>query len=262
MSFLQKFRTESVRNVNVWASHIDFGMVLAEPIQFGRKIQYPDGDMHTQAGWHVTLVFSNLADLAAQLNKGVTVPDAFYPSDVGTRGAPPIRPGEINRLAIMAHGDQGGVAMVDGKEPAKADPANALTTNTFDTYRPILGRIGAFTKPTSTILMMGCLAGQGEPGTQLLKLLSAVWAGRNVVGFRTIGYRHPGEMTKGAPNELPGMKETDVDSEVMWKKRGNVERQQILWAKNQLPWASEQSPYAKVVRNGTVLKCPRDEICK
>jgi hypothetical protein len=259
MNFLTKFRTESVRNVNVWASHANFGQVLAEPTQFGRAIQYPDGDRHTQAGWHVTLRFSDLANLAAQLDKGVPVPDSFYPSDVGTRGAPPIRPGEISRLAIMAHGDQGGVAMVDGR-----DAPTKLTPSTFEHYRSTLGRIGSFTKPMSTILMMGCLAGQGELGTQLLKLLSSVWAGRDVVGFRTIGYRYPGEMTKVAdtPNELPGMKDTNVDSPTMWQKQGTEDAVRTLWAKNQLPWASEQSPHAKIVRNGAVFKCPEGEICK
>ena len=92
MSLFERFRAGSVRNVNVWASHQNFGRVLAEPTQFKRNVQYPDGDMHTQAGWHVTLVFNNLAELATQLERGVEVPASFYPSDVGRRGAPPIRP--------------------------------------------------------------------------------------------------------------------------------------------------------------------------
>ena len=83
----------------------------------------------------------------------------------------------------------------------------------------------------STILIMGCLAGQGEPGTELLKLLSSVWPGRIVVGFRTIGYRHPGEMTKGAPNELPGMKDTKVEDPLFWESRHRVEEKESLWAK-------------------------------
>jgi len=264
MDIFKKYRMDAVRNVNVWASHTDFGKVLAEPIQFGREAQYPDGNIKTQAGWHVTLVFSDLADLAAQLDKGVEVPSSFYPPDVGKRGAPPIRRGEISRFAIMSHGDQGGVALVNGKAAAQADPAKALTTRTFDTYRPFLGRIGAFTKPTSTILMMGCLAGQGEPGTQLLKLLSTLWPGREVVGFRTIGYRFPGEMVKpgDSPNELPGMKDTEVDSPLMWQKPGTEDRVRTLWARGQLPWASEQSPHAKIVQNNKVIKCPEGELCK
>jgi hypothetical protein len=256
MSLFERFRAGSVRNVNVWASHRNFGRVLAEPTQFKRNVQYPEGDMHTQAGWHVTLVFNNLAELATQLERGVEVPDSFYPSDVVRRGAPPIRRGEISRLAIMVHGMQGGVAMVDGKE----NPNN-LSVKTFESYRPILGRIGGFTKPMSTILIMGCLAGQGEPGTELLKLLSAVWPGRIVVGFRTIGYRHPGEMTKGAPNELPGMKDTKVEDPLFWNPAKELE-QRTLWAKGELPWGSEYSPHAKLVRNGVVLKCPAGEVCK
>ncbi len=264
MSLFGKFRMDAVRNVNVWASHRDFGKVLAEPVQFGRQKQYPDGDRKTQAGWNVTLVYSDLADLAAQLDKGVEVPSSFYPPDVGRRGAPPIRRGEINRFAIMSHGDQGGQALLSGRDAAKEDPSKALTTRTFDTYRPLLGRIGAFTKPTSTILMMGCLAGQGEPGTQLLQLLSAVWPGRDVVGFTTIGYRFPGEMMQpgDAPNELPGMKDTGVDSPIMWQRPGTEDAVRTQWAKGQLPWASEYSKHAKIVRNGKVIKCPEGEICK
>jgi hypothetical protein len=256
-----KFNFGSVRNVNVWASHTDFGNVTANPGKYLKDLKYPSGDSRGQGGWNVPLRFANLDDLAAQLERGVKVLDEFYPSDVGSRGAPPIRRGEIARLAIMVHGTQGGRLMVNGKVSPRQ-----LAADTIRDYQTALTKIGLFTKPQlSTILFMGCLAGQGDPGTRLLAGLSRVWPGRTVVGFTTIGYRHPGAMTPVASDygaELPGMRDTDIPSGIFVGPSA-LQKLDAAWNDPaKLPWASEESLHAKVLRDGVVVRCPAGEVCR
>jgi hypothetical protein len=152
----------------------------------------------------------------------------------------------------MAHGDQGGVMAIDGK-----DHPPYLTADTAVARHGDLHTIGLATREGSTILLMGCLAGQGESGTRLLMALSAVWPGRQVVGFSTAGYRHPGAMKKRGENCIyPGMRDTDATAYLFvdppkWDK---------LWSDFvKMPWASETSDHAKVVLNEKLLRCPKGE---
>jgi hypothetical protein len=145
--------------------------------------------------------------------------------------------------------------MVDGK-----NASIVLTATTVRTHHDDLHNIGLSTRERgSTVLLMGCLAGQGPSGTQLLVELSRVWPGRRVVGFSTIGYRHPGEMKRrGDPCEFPGMRDTDAPAGLY----ANPRRFDSMWSDfTRMPWAAETSLHAKVVLNGAVLRCPPDELC-
>ena len=100
--------------------------------------------------------------------------------------------------------------------------------------------------------------GQGDAGTRLLVALSRVWPGRRVVGFSTVGYRHPGEMgRRGEACELPGMRDTDAPAYI-FADRLRFDRQ---WSDFEaMPWASESSPHAKIVVDGRVTHCPTGEL--
>ncbi|WP_437850750.1 hypothetical protein [Sorangium sp. So ce363] len=100
---------------------------------------------------------------------------------------------------------------------------------------------------------MGCMAGQGDDGTRLLTELSLIWPRRLVVGFTTIGYRHPMHMMPHPaqdPFQLPGMRDTNIENEVLV----NPHALDRLWSDLvKMPWASEYSPHAKIARNGALV---------
>lgn len=243
-----------MRNLSVWAYHTDFGTLCRNAqLDEGTGLSYPQGNKQGQADWHVAIPFKTIEDLSQKLLNGVPMPRQYCGNFF--RDCDPIGRGEIVRLAIMAHGSKGGKVMVNGRSAS-----SFLTPETVPAFHDALHNIGLYTRQTSIILLMGCLAGQGLEGTRLLILLSRVWPERKVVGFSTLGYRHPGAMKRpGEPCELPGMRDTDGWDEIAAKP--------ATWDKQwsdftTLPWASETSPHAKVSLNGSILSPPEDERAK
>ncbi len=243
-----------MRDINVWAYHSDFGSLCPNAaLDDSTGLRYPSGNRQGQADWHVAVQFGTLHELADKLTRGLPMPSQFCGN--WFQDCEPVKRGEIVRLALMSHGDQGGRVMVDGRAAT-----SVLTATTARSFHTDLHNIGLYTRERgSTILLMGCLAGQGRDGTALLVELSRVWPGRRVVGFTTIGYRHPGEMKRrGDPCELPGMRDTDAPAGLYADPR----RFDSLWRDfTAMPWAAESSIHAKVVFNGAVVRCPPDEVC-
>jgi hypothetical protein len=243
-----------MRDVNLWAYHADFATLCrSAELDDGSGLSYPRGNRQGQAGWHVTVRFTSLADLATRLHD-LPMPAEFCGN--WFQDCDPLRRGEILRLAILAHGDQGGQLAVEGRASSVR-----LTADTVREHRADLHAIGLFTRRSgSTILLMGCLAGQGPEGTRLLRQLSRVWPGRRVVGFSTVGYRHPGEMKRrGDACELPGMRDTDAPA---YAFAADTRRLDAMWTDfARMPWASESSTHAKVVRDGRIERCPDGEVC-
>ncbi len=240
-----------MRDINVWAYHAEFGSLCRNAqLDASTGLRYPQGNTQGQASWHVAVRFGNLDELAAKFRGGIPMPRQYcgnWFSDCD-----PIRRGEVVRLAILAHGDQGGRVFFNGQNQP------AITAGNVRSSQQALHNIGLLTREEgSTVLLMGCLAGQGEPGTRLLQALSRIWPGRRVVGFSTIGYRHPGSMKRrGEACELPGMRDTDAPAYLF----ANPHQLDQLWSNfDQMPWASERSPHAKVVKNGRVLRNPEGE---
>jgi len=240
-----------MRRINVWAYHSDFGTLCRNAkLDSGSGLQYPQGNTKGQAGWHVAVRFTSLDDLARKFSSDMPMPSQYCGR--WFRDCDSIRRGEIIRLAIMAHGNQGGMVHLNGQ---KAPGINAALVSSNN---KALSQIGLMTSQAgSTIILMGCLAGQGVPGTRLLVELSRVWPGRQVVGFSTVGYRHPGQMKrKGESCELPGMRDTDASAYLF----ANPRRFDHLWSDfKAMPWASETSSHAKVVLNGSVKHYPVEE---
>jgi hypothetical protein len=219
-----------MRDINVWAYHADFGtLCLNAKLDTSTGLSYPTGDTHGQAGWDVAVKFSTLDDLTKKLSDGLPMPPQFCGQRF--KDCEPVARGEISRLAIMAHGYHGGLVMVNGK-----GSSTFLTPDTVASFHNSLRTIGLYTRAKSTILFTSCLAGQGEDGTRLLKGLSGVWPGRWVVGFSTIGYRHPGAMRRsGDFCKLPGVRGTDAHDELF----ANRARFDKLWGDlEKMPWAS------------------------
>jgi hypothetical protein len=216
---------------------------------------YPAGSSRGQAGWDAAVPFEDLCDLAGKLASGLPMPKEtcgnwIYDCD-------PVAKGEIRRLAINTHG-VAGVVFVEGKTSPTVLSADTVRSP----HLTDLEAIREYLHPAATVLFMGCLAGQGPYGTDLLKVLSRVWPGRGIVAFSTLGYRATGEMKRRGGNNScmnPGVRETDHGMPTF--DSDDDRRYKARWGDFALmPWASEASPYAKVVWNGVVTKWPRDEL--
>jgi len=239
-----------MRAINVYAYHSDFGALCRKAMLDNESgLAYPKGDRQGQAGWHVAVKFKTLNDLASNV-VGLKMPKEYCGR--WFRDCDAIQRGEVTRLGIMVHGEQGGKLYVHGKGKKPV-----LTADTVPQFHADLHRIGLATSQNASIIFMGCLAGQGDGGTKLLVALSKCFPGRKVIGFATLGYRHPGAMKRpGQACELPGMRETDAPAEI-YQNPPKYDRQ---WGDfDALPWASEHTRHAKVAMNGGIIRYPEEE---
>jgi len=239
--------------ISLWAYHQGFGTICRDARLGGgdkSKLGYPEGTGQGQAGWQMAVKFANARDLANQLMAGLKTPAFFCGNWV--RDCDPIQRGEIKRLAILAHGLMGEV-LINGPDKLP------LNVKNISDFHDDLSNIGLFTDKGSTILFMGCLAAQGPRGTELLQAVSGIWPGRNIVGFTTLGYRHPGAMARsGGACEEVGMRDTDSITSMLPGQ--SLKEFDPYWSDfSKLPWASETSPHAKVVLNGVVVRWPVSE---
>ncbi len=210
------------------------------------SVSYPKGATYGQAGWEFGFRFDSLADLANKLYlKPLKMPSHL----------PALRKGSVSRLGIHAHGLPGAV-FFEGQNKKK----DALTMKSLMRFNSHLRNVGASTAQDATILFVGCLAGKGWEGRQLLEALSKVWPGRKVVAFTTIGFVSGGDqMRPGERCTEPGMRDTDNTSPVLsWADQQKAYGP--IWKDLQkLPWASETSPHAKVAFNGKIIRKPKYE---
>jgi len=236
--------------IKIWCEAKDIpGNVCSDARLRGGKssgVDYPKGTTYGQAGWEFGFRFDSLADLANKLY----LKPLETPSHVA-----PIRKGSVSRLGIHAHGLPGAI-FFEGQDKKK----DALTMKTLMRFESHLRNIGLSTSQDATILFVGCLAGQGWPGRELLEALSKVWPGRKVVAFTTIGFVSGGDQKRpGESCTEPGMRDTDNSSGVLgWAAQQSA--YDSIWKNLQkLPWASETSTHAKVAFNGKIIRKPKYE---
>jgi hypothetical protein len=251
----------------VWAYHKEIG-TFCEDARLGEQDAATDSPAG-QAGWDVAVGFTGAADLGTRLQIGLPLPAApctwkftwFIPTG---RDCPMILPGQIARLAVMAHGDRPGQIYLNGKPPdlTKSPPPEKapLTPETFKDFEAALDTIGKATALDAEVLFMSCIAGRGERGAELLIMLSRLWPGRRVVGFTTIGYKHAGKMKRPSEScQEVGMRETEAANELMMHSRKySPTNMDILWQDlTKFPWASAASRFAKVALNGQIIQAPK-----
>jgi len=240
-------------SLKVWASASDVPLLVCRDARLRdrgasslwRSTLSQTDKIYGQTGWDIGLNFSDLSDLANQLNR-IHVPE--YVSGGGNL----IRRGELSRLAINAHGVPGAVYVNGRNRPTKS--LNARTARVM--HKTDLRRIGLLTRNdgTSVILLMGCIAGRGQDGTDLLLALSREWPDRRIVAFATIGFAIGGAMKRPGENcTEPGMRLTRSPHPSLTPR---LEREyEMIWNNlGQLPWASETSPFAKVALNGRIIR--------
>jgi hypothetical protein len=275
---LEENKYHLTRSFTVWASHKEIASVLQFPKLEDPSAEYADAGLGTtlepwsnytgQAGWDIGINFNTLSDLRTEVKKGLkTIEDWHWPP---WKSPAPVGEGEISRLAIQCHGHYGGLwfpngrgyadqagfpaiaavektAMVAITSSAKDD--TSIKTDSVKMQEQCLKDIGAYTSKDATILLMGCLAGDGPGGTALLMELSRIWPGRTIVAFATMGSTLGWRMRVKKPFYYAGMKDTGRDTP-------SFSEQEIFNEWDTLPWASENCLSAKIVKDDKVLKWP------
>jgi len=237
--------------ISVWANSKDVPGVVCKDARLTDKTitQWPWSDrpitttdqLYGEAGWDVGINFLAVEDLAGQLET------LFVPKYVNGGGRRITR-GEIKRLSIHAHGNEG-VILINGKSSKVT-----LTAESIQDLQTPLNRIGLMTpddsKNPAVILFQGCLAASGKSGTRLITALSKIWPNRKVVGFVTLGFAPGGDMYRSGEHcNEPGMRATlESNPGAADKAAGKYWGDLKSW-----PWASENAPSAKVALNGKLI---------
>jgi hypothetical protein len=212
-------------------------------LEDGGSLLYPAGTASGQAGWDVGVNYANCEDLARQLDDVLSALGAVHRLGIDSHGFP----GEFDIDGVLSRSQ-----LVPEGRLGEVDP-NTLSVPTFERFYGRLMPIARCVDQGATVLLMGCLAGAGDPGTALLKVLSeSVFRGRKVVAFRTIGVSIR-QYRKGEKCTNPGMRDTDNERPA---PPGHEDERYPTDVLLKLPWASENSPNAKVMLNGKLLKDP------
>ena len=125
---------------------------------------YQPGAFRAGGGWDdvISLTASdNLTNLIAQLEES------------GLQGS-------VEKLALVFHGDAGGVV--------RSDPV--MTQSSVFENPAVAGRVAQlrdYLTPHASVIFYCCMSGVGPEGSNFLKALSTSWPGRTVVGFVTSG---------------------------------------------------------------------------
>lgn len=233
---------------SVWASHSSVVPVCADA---RRSSTSSSG----QGGWDFGIRFTGLSDLVSNLDKGMSMPASYcgnYWYDCQVPFKSEKSSGVLERLAINSHG-------IEGELQINGTSTPGITADNVSTYGADLKAIGDYLVVGGSVFLMGCLAGRGKAGTELLVALSRIWGGCRVIGFSTIGYRSSGGMkATGDSCFAPGMRDTDETSS--WSESQMDKRFKSMWYDmTKLPWASSTSPHAKIAKNGAITKWPDGE---
>jgi hypothetical protein len=248
---------------------------LPDPSLESRQATVPWKDYIGQAGWDIGVNYRTLAELQAALGAGLSPPPKGTWEKWVYNSQEKVGRGEIARLGIASHGHEKGLWFPNGMAHANgvqyppiagtrkkvnlarhsAAAVKEYMTDSVLDHHEVLDDIGRYTREDATILLLGCMAGDGEGGTELLMELSRVWPGRTVVAFATIGMVAAQWMRVEPSGYYAGMKDTGCDNYGKYSTRA----ESLLAHFSSLTWASEKAPSAKVVKDLVVKKWPAGE---
>lgn len=133
--------------------------------------------------------------------------------------------GQIEKLAIVAHGDAPGVVQL----------LPELTPENLSGVKAQVSQLSTFLKPNGKLLFESCIAGDGEPGTKLLTEISKLLPNVYVIGFEITGGRSPWPEAPGHLYEKPEGMPT-----------GTAPKNPV--------WLDEYSKFAKWALNGEIIR--------
>ncbi|HJQ68513.1 MAG TPA: DUF4347 domain-containing protein [Blastocatellia bacterium] len=240
------------RKITVWSENID---APGRPCKDARlddspASPYPGGTSKGQSGWDMGIIFATLPNLAIQL---AVNPTPSHVCDNLFLDCPPIARGQLSRLAIVAHGTPGSLEVNRrGRAPLSVQEIRGgLIDATLSGIEELLSS-------DAVVLLMGCNAGKGPLGAELLIELSKRWPGRKVAAFTKVmthGFRRG---RAGQQCSEAGYRDTDFETECPLDARTTeceFARYGNDWDNlNKLPWGSELSPHSKIAKDGVIIK--------
>jgi hypothetical protein len=148
-----------------------------------------------------------------------------------------LKDGQIDRLAIIAHGDASGVVQLD----------RVLSPTTIGSFSSEISAVGGFVGQHGKLIFISCLAGSGPAGSQLLTMISRTLSNRHIIGF-TIN----GAMMAGAWPSAPGQ---------VYEGENFISGMPATAMKG-MKLLNEYSVFSKWARNGFITKIPYQEQVK
>src|SRR5262249_48160277 len=128
--------------------------------------------------------------------------------------------------------------------------AGALTSPNIDKFKGNLSQINERLEANSYLLFMSCKMASHTAGAQLLMDISKIITNANIVEYTRIGTSYQVKSVKVC--HYPGMKVGDNAGPATDEVDETERRKKLL----SMPFANEANPYAKVARNGKLIKDP------
>jgi uncharacterized protein (TIGR03067 family) len=136
--------------------------------------------------------------------------------------------GSVSKLAIVAHGDSGGLVQLDPE----------LTEKNVDSFSKDWKRLTQYLTPNAKFMFMSCVAGAGTEGTQLLRAISSYLPGRLVIGFTING----------------SIRARGVAGDIWEAPKGRTGMNPALFKGE--PRMTDESVFAKWVQDGRLVRLP------
>jgi hypothetical protein len=184
--------------------------------------------------WHYSVNFDTLRDLLDKLERAK------------------LAKGQVGKLAIVAHGDSGGLVQL-----AEGD----LTPSTAGNYAKEFQGLRDYLWRSARVMFCSCVSGRGRQGSALLNALSGThFPGRHVIGFERYGFlsamgQAPGRLWCATSNlqfgDAARVAYCEPTATLKAVTDQKTKREQIL---------SEYSIYAKWSYEGRIIKIPHDEV--
>lgn len=176
----------------------------------------------------------------------------------------PIRPGQVQFLAIHAHGASG-VVDVDGLSSSAADVTPLLQNNPdylsrisiHGKFAPQIAALNQVLSSDGGVFFMGCNVALRDPGTEFLLEMSRALPGRFIGGITTIGYSDPSrQRDPGGPGRnYPGVRDTEYGSHKVAGMPPRDYESSVFWNDlNRLPWADWHSRHGKFAKDGILVR--------
>lgn len=155
----------------------------------------------------------------------------------------------VSRLDILVHGDVGGRLWIGDDE---------VNPGTLDKYKTDLNILATYLTEDATVVLYGCVSGLSKDGSVLLKELSKLLSGRQVVGFNVINTFNARDARRVGGGWFGVGSHVCYDPEI-W---ATDSRSTLTVSHNFVNVATPDAPQAKIAKGGQITKWPLDETAK
>ena len=196
--------------------------------------------------WHIRRIVANLKDI------GDFVADGAHEKNV-----------VVHSLGILAHGDAGGRLTVG---------SDTVEVSSLPAYESVFDRLNHLLDANGEVILFGCISGADAAGSALLKQISKLLPGRDIVGFNSLNHLNPVPRngSKCFDPDIMTMGYDVVDPKTGAKTHYPIQDQVSVQAfintfPGKSPYyekASRDAKAAKIARDGKIVRWPPSEAAK